>query len=254
MTTGRRRSLEITLTVMGPLLLLLLWEGLARAGVIDVRFWPPPSALWATAGELIADGSLLMNVGVSLGRIAVGFALGAVPAVILGLLMGLFWPMRLLIMPLASAIYAIPKIAIVPLILLVFGVGETGKYVIVALSIFFIVLLNTMSGVLAIDQSYRDVAANLGATPLQLFGTVAFPGALPAIFTGLRLGLGFSLIVIVGTEFIAAQDGIGRFIFESYQVLAISKMFIGLVVTGVVGWLLTLAVDLTERLVIPWQR
>ncbi len=167
--------------------------------------------------------------------------------------MGLFWPVRVFLMPIASAIYAIPKIAVVPLVLVVFGLGETSKYVIVAISIFFLVLLNTMAGVLDIDRSYRDVARNFGAGPLALFFTVALPGALPAIFTGLRLGLGFALVVIVGTEFIAAREGIGRFIYDSYQVLAIKKMFVGLIVTGILGWVLALALDLLERLVLPWK-
>lgn len=253
MNHRRRRLAEISLTLLAPLVLLSVWEVLARSGAIDARFWPPPSSLWATAVDLTLDGSLLTNVRVSLGRILIGFALGAVPAVVLGLLMGLSWPVRVALMPIAAAIYAIPKIAIVPLILLIFGVGEAGKYVIVALSIFFLVLLNTMAGVLAIDRSFPDVARNFGARPAAMFLTVALPGALPSIFTGLRLGLGFALIVIVGTEFIAAREGIGRFIYESYQILAISKMFIGLIVTGLMGWLLTLAVDLVERLVIPWK-
>lgn len=253
MTSRRRRAIELALTLLGPILLLVTWESLSRVGVLDPRFWPPPSSLWSTAVDLTLDGSLLANVRVSLVRILVGFALGAVPAVVLGLLMGLSWPVRVALMPIAAAIYAIPKIAIVPLILLIFGVGEAGKYVIVALSIFFLVLLNTMAGVLAIDRSFHDVARNFGAGPFELFRTVALPGALPSIFTGLRLGLGFSLIVIVGTEFIAAREGIGRFIYDSYQILAINKMFIGLVVTGIMGWLLTLSVDLVERLVIPWK-
>ncbi len=253
MTIHQRRTIEVALTLLGPIILLSLWEILARSSVIDSRFWPPPSSLWSTAVDLTLDGSLLTNVRVSLVRILIGFALGAVPAVVLGLLMGLSWPVRVALMPIASAIYAVPKIAVVPLILLIFGVGEMGKYVIVALSIFFLVLLNTMAGVLAIDRSFQDVARNFGAGPVELFLTVALPGALPSIFTGLRLGLGFSLIVIVGTEFIAAREGIGRFIYDSYQILAISKMFIGLIVTGLMGWLLTLAVDAVERLVIPWK-
>jgi NitT/TauT family transport system permease protein len=253
MTSQRRRTIELVLTLAGPLFLLALWEILSRSGVLDARFWPPPSSLWNTAVDLVLDGSLLTNVRVSLGRILVGFALGAIPAVLLGLLMGLSWPVRVALMPVAAAIYAIPKIAVVPLILLIFGVSEAGKYVIVALSIFFLVLLNTMAGVLAIDRSFQDVARNFGAGPVEMFLTVALPGALPSIFTGLRLGIGFSLIVIVGTEFIAAREGIGRFIYDSYQILAISKMFIGLIVTGIMGWLLTISVDLVERLVIPWK-
>jgi NitT/TauT family transport system permease protein len=254
MTPTRRRSLELVLTLAAPLLLLALWETLSRSAIIDPRFWPAPSSLWDTTKNLLQDGTLLANVRVSLGRILGGFALGALPAIVIGLAMGLFWPLRVFIMPIASAIYAVPKIAIVPLVLVVFGIGETSKYVIVALSIFFIVLLNTMAGVLAIDPSYRDVARNFGATPLDLFLTVALPGALPAIFTGLRLGFGFALLVIVGTEFIAAKDGIGRFIYDSYQILAIKPMFVGLIVTGLMGWLLTLIIDLIERLVVPWKR
>ncbi len=254
MTAPRRRAVELALTLAAPLLLLASWETISRTGVVDRRFWPPPSTLLGTAWDLIRDGSLVANVLISLGRIAGGFVLGAVPAVALGLLMGLFWPIRVFLMPIAAAIYAIPKIAIVPLVIVVFGTGETAKYVVVALSIFFLVLLNTMAGVLAIDRSYRDVARNFGAGPLDLFLTVALPGALPAIFTGLRLGLGFALVVIVGTEFIAAdRGGIGRFIFDSYQILALDKMFIGLIVTGLMGWLLTISLDVIERLVLPWK-
>ena len=254
MTAPRRRWIELALSAMAPLLLFAVWEAFSRAEVVDPRLWPPPTTLVGTTWELIRDGSLAADVLISLGRIAGGFLLGAVPAIVLGLLMGLFWPIRVFLMPIAAAIYAVPKIAIVPLVIVVFGTGETAKYVVVALSIFFLVLLNTMAGVLAIDRSYKDVARNFGAGPLALFLTVALPGALPAIFTGLRLGLGFALVVIVGTEFIAAdRGGIGRFIFDSYQILALDKMFVGLIVTGVMGWLLTLSLDLVERLVLPWQ-
>jgi NitT/TauT family transport system permease protein len=251
---GRRRPLELALTLAAPVLLLALWEVLSRTRAIDPRFWPPPSSLWGTTVEVVRDGSLVANVSISLGRILGGFVLGAVPAVALGLAMGLFWPVRLFLMPIAAAIYAVPKIAIVPLVLIVFGTGETGKYVVVALSIFFLVMLNTMAGVLAIKRSYRDVARNFGAGPVSMFLTVALPGALPAVFTGLRLGLGFALVVIVGTEFIATgRDGIGRFIYDSYQILALEKLFVGLIVTGLMGWLLTLALDVVERLVLPWK-
>lgn len=251
--TLRRRTIEIALTVAAPVLLLALWETLSRTRLIDPRFWPPPSTLGGTAWELLRDGTLLSNVRVSLGRILIGFAVGAVPAVLFGLLMGLFWPVRAFLLPIATVIYAIPKITLVPLVLVVFGLGEAPMYAMVAISIFFLVLLNTMAGVLQIDRSYRDVARNFGAGPFSLFLTVALPGALPAIFTGLRLGLGFALVVIVGTEFIAARGGLGRFIYDSAGIYAINKMFVGLIATGLLGWLLTLALDVLERLVLPWR-
>lgn len=254
MSGGRRRELELALTIAAPVILLLVWEALSRSRTIDPRFWPAPSSLVGTAWELMRDGSLPRNVWISLTRILIGFVIGAVPAIIFGLLMGLFWPLRVFLMPVAASIYAIPKISIVPLIFLLFGFDETGKYVIVAISIFFLVLLNTMAGVLAIDPSYTDVARNLGASPLALFVTVALPGALPSIFTGLRLGLGFALVVIVGTEYIAAdRNGVGYFIYSSWNTLAINKLFVGLIVTGLMGWLLSLALDVVERFVLPWK-
>jgi len=193
------------------------------------------------------------DVRVSTLRILAGFAIGAIPGVALGLAMGLFWPVRVFLMPIAAAVYAIPKIAVLPLVIIAFGTGEESKLAIVALSIFFLVVLNTMSGVLTIDPSYQDVARNFGASRLELFYTVALPGALPAIFTGLRLALGFALIVIVGTEFISQSSGIGSFVWKSWQTLAIKKMFVGLIVIGLMGWLLTIALDLLEKVVMPWR-
>jgi NitT/TauT family transport system permease protein len=249
----RRRAIELVLTIAAPLLVLGIWEALARAGRLDPIFWPAPSTLWETLQVLIAEDDLLGDVRISLLRILGGFLLGAIPGVALGLAMGLFWPVRVFFMPLAAAIYAVPKIAVLPLVIIAFGIGEVSKLVIVAISIFFLVVLNTMSGVLAIDPSFRDVARNLGASRLELFATVALPGALPAIFTGLRLALGFALIVIVGTEFLSPGRGVGYLIWESYQTLQIKAMLIGLIVTGLMGWALTLMLDVVERVAIPWR-
>ncbi len=249
-----RRGAEVALTILGPLAVLGLWEVLSRTGVIDDRFWPAPSTLVGTFRQLLVDGDLLGDVGATLYRVLGGFLLGAIPGVLLGLAMGLFWPVRVFLMPIATTIYALPKISLLPLVLISFGRGESSKLFMVALSIFFLVVLSTMSGVLAIDQPYRDVARNLGASRWQTFLTVAFPGAMPATFTGLRLALGFALIVIVGTEFLSPGDGgVGNLIWESWQVLRIRDMFVGLIVTGLIGWALTLALDLIERLLIPWN-
>jgi ABC-type nitrate/sulfonate/bicarbonate transport system permease component len=250
----RKRVLEIGLTILAPLMLLGFWEILSRTGSINPLFWPPPSSLWDTSVQLVQHGGLLTDIRISLQRILVGFFLGAIPGVILGVLMGLSWPVRVFMMPLATALYAIPKIALLPLVIIALGTGEEAKYAIVAISIFFLVALNTMTGVLTLDPIYRDVAHNLGASRFEVFRGVALPGALPSIFSGLRLALGFSLIVIVGTEFLMPKEGIGALIWESYSILAIKKMYVGLIVTGILGWLLILSIDLIERVAIPWYR
>jgi NitT/TauT family transport system permease protein len=246
--------IELLLTLAGPTLIIGLWELLSRTEVIDPIFWPAPSDLWVTAGEMIRDGTLLEQTWITTRRILLGFALGAIPGVILGLAMGIWWPVRTFFMPISSVLYAIPKIAILPLMIIAFGLGETSKLVTVALSIFFLVALNTMTGVLELDRSFTDVARNLGASKLELFTTVALPGALPSVFTGLRLAMGFALIVVVGTEFVTPRDGLGYVIWNSYQTLRIQPMFVGLAGTAILGWGLTLALGILETWALPWKR
>ncbi|HEU0165534.1 MAG TPA: ABC transporter permease [Thermomicrobiales bacterium] len=253
MRTTQRRIIEVVLTISAPVILLAIWEFLSKTKTIDPLFWPAPTTLWPTATDLFEHQDLWGDIRISLIRIVVGFAVGTIPGIALGLAMGLFWPIRVFFMPLATAIYAVPKIAILPLVIIAFGIGESSKIAVVALSIFFMVVLSTMSGVLELDRTYRDVASNLGASRWELFYTVALPGALPAIFTGMRLALGFSLIVIVGTEFLAADKGIGHMIWQNYQTLRIKQMFVGLIITGLMGWVLTLLLDLVERFAMPWR-
>jgi NitT/TauT family transport system permease protein len=250
----RRRILELLLTVAGPALFIGIWELLSRTGSVDPRFWPAPSSLWNTASEMTRDGVLADQVLITVERIVYGFALGTIPGIVLGLAMGLSWPVRTFFMPISTVIYTIPKIAILPLMIIAFGTGETSKMVIVALSIFFLVALNTMTGVMEIDRSFQDVARNLGASRFELFTTVALPGALPSVFTGMRLALGFALVVIVGTEFVSAKDGLGYVIWNSYQTLRIQQMYVGIVATAFLGWGLTIALGLLEMWALPWKR
>ncbi len=242
-----------TLTVLSPIGFLLVWEGLSRAGILDARFVPPPSTVLHTLATMVRTGELPYHVAVSSRRIVLGFLLGAIPAVGAGLAMGLSRPVRALLMPLVSAIYPIPKIAIYPLIIFYLGLGEASKISIVALSIFFLVLLNTMAGVLAVDPAYFKIARAYGADVRRVITTVAFPGALPHIFTGLKLGMGFALIVIVGAELLGSDAGIGYLIWRAYQIFAVDAMFAGLLVTAILGWVATTALDWLEQRLLPWR-
>lgn len=241
------------LAVLSPLGFLAIWEILSRTGVADPRFFPPPSVIIRTLAAMTQTGELPYHIGISARRIILGFVVGAVPAVVLGLAMGLARPIRAFLMPIVSAIYPIPKIAIYPLIIFYLGIGEASKVSIVALSIFFLVLLNAMAGVLGLDRAYFNIARAYGASPLKVFLTVAWPGAMPQIFTGLKLGMGFALIVIVGAELLGSDAGIGFLIWRSYQIFAVDVMFAGLLVTAVLGWLATIALDWMERRVLPWR-
>lgn len=241
------------ISLLSPLLLLGLWEAAVQLGWLNRVFYPPPSAVFVTLSELVANGQIFRAVGVSLMRIALGFLLGGLPAIVIGLLMGINPFVRALIQPLAAAIYPVPKIALLPLIIVVLGLGEASKVVTIAVSVFFLVVLNVAASVLQVDARYFEVARSFGGRSRDLFWTVALPASLPGIMTSIKLGMGFALTLIVGVEFVGADKGIGWLIWRSYEVYAIDRMIAGLVAVALVGWLITVLLDEFERLLIPWQ-
>jgi len=240
------------LTLVGPVALLGLWEVASRAGWLNALFFPAPSAIVGTFGALLASGELLNDTRASALRILVGFAAATVPAIALGMAMGLSRPLRLLLTPVAAVIYPIPKIAVLPLVMIVLGIGEASKIAIVVISVFFLVLVNTVAGVLAVNPLYFDVGRTFGARRLDLYLTVALPGALPFIMAGCRLGLGFAITVIVGAEFLGSRDGIGALIWRAYQTFNLETMYVGLIVTALLGWLANTALEELERWLVPW--
>ena len=242
------------LSLLSPLMLLALWELAVQVGWLNRIFFPPPSEVFVALGELITTGQIFRDTGISLMRVSVGFVLGAVPAIVLGLLMGINPFVRLILRPLAAAIYPIPKIALLPLIIVVLGLGESSKIATIAISVFFLVVLNVAASVLQVDQRYFEIARSFGAQPGDLFWTVALPASLPGIMTSIKLGMGFALTLIVGVEFVGADSGIGWLIWRSYELYAIDRMLAGLVVIALVGWLVTALFDWLEVLLIPWQR
>lgn len=244
---------ERLIGVASPVLLLALWEAAGRAGALDQRFFPAPSAIAGTFVALLQSGELVEHTLTSLGRIAIGFTVGAVPGLVLGIAMGLSRLVRAALKPVVGALYPVPKTAIFPLLLLVFGIGEPSKYAIVAIGVFFLVLINTMAGVLGIEPVYLDVGRNFGAGRFEVFRTIALPGALPLIFTGIQLAWGNALILIVVAEILGARSGIGYFIQNSYQTFQVERMYAGLLVISFIGYASFLALDELERRLIPWK-
>ena len=245
---------ERLLAVGSPIALLVVWEVLVWAKAVDARFVPAPSTIFVAGWEMIRSGELWEHVGASLVRLVAGFFVGVVPGIALGLLMGLNRYVRAALDPLVAATYPIPKIAILPLLMLAFGIGEASKIAIIAIAVIYLALINTMLGVMTLDRIYFEVARNYGAPWRKLFTRVIIPGALPHIFAGLRLALGVSLIVIVGAEFVAAKSGIGFLIWTSWESLLIEKMFVGIIVITVLGVAFTAALKEVERLCIPWRK
>lgn len=249
---GRRR-MERVVSITAPIALLAIWELLARASVIDTRFFSEPSSIARSLWALIEDGELPSDVGISMSRVAVGFLLGAVPGLVLGLLMGQSRLLRAALNPIIAATYPIPKIAVLPLVLLIFGLGELSKYVVIAVGAFFIVVINTMSGSMNVPAIYRDVATNFHAGRLNAFRTVVLPAALPTVFAGIKLAWGTSLLLMVAAEFVGAKSGLGYLIWNSWQTFSIDDMFVGLIVISALGFVSLLLLDELERKLLPWR-
>jgi ABC-type nitrate/sulfonate/bicarbonate transport system permease component len=249
-TVGRGTS-ERLMGVIAPIGVFVLWELAARLHLIDTRFFPAPSSIAGTFAAQIQNGSLLSNTGISVLRLVFGFLLGALPALAVGLVMGLYRPVRIIVEPLILATYPIPKSAILPLILLIFGLGEPSKIVMVAIGVFYPVVINTASGVMQIPTMYLDVGKNYGANRWQTFRTIALPGALPFIMTGIKLGAGLGLILIAIAEMIGAQSGLGYMIWNAWQILSVNTMYVGLITIAIVGFALTAILNEVERFLVP---
>lgn len=242
------------ISLASPVLLLIVWEILVRTGVLDARFFPAPSKISETFIALVRDGSLWTNTWASLQRLFWGFLLGGIPALLLGIAMGLNRPLRAFVNPLVSTTYPIPKSAIFPLILLICGLGESSKIVMVAIGVFYPMLINSCTGVLEINKIFLDVGHNFGASRWQVFRTIAFPGAVPHIMSGVKLGVGMGLILIAIAEMIGAKSGLGFMIWNAWEILSVETMYVGLIVIALLGFLFSMILEEVERLLVPWKR
>jgi NitT/TauT family transport system permease protein len=249
--SARRR--DMFFSALSPIALLALWEVCVHLGFIDKRFFPAPSSIMVAAWELALSGKLHDNILKSLTRLGVGFVMGGLPALVLGVAMGISRPLRALIEPLVSATYPIPKSSILPLILLIFGLGEMSKYVMVAIGVFFPVAINATAGVLQISKVYVDVGKSFKASPWQTFWTVALPGALPFIMTGVKLGAGLGLVLIAVAEMIGAKSGLGYMIWSAWETFSVEQMYVGLAMFAIIGFILTVLLNELERVLIPWK-
>src|SRR5580704_1376539 len=215
------KAIERLLYLVSPIGLLVLWEFLITAGFGDRRFIPAPSDIAARFVTMIASGELALHTAVTLWRIAAGYVIGAIPAVAIGLLMAMFRPVRLFFDPPIAA--------------------------------FFPVIVNTYVGAANIDKIYWDVAKNYGASQTVMFTRIVFFGALPMIFAGLRIALAVSFIVLVAAEFVATKAGIGYLIWNSWELLQVDVMFVGIVTIGILGLISSALFQEIERKVIPWK-
>ena len=249
----KKPASTLWLSILSPIVMIALWELAVYLRWLDPLFFPAPSTIALAFFDFARSGEMLANCWITLQRIAIGFLIGAIPGVALGLFSGTNRWIAAALDPVIALLYPIPKIAILPLVLLIFGVGEESKWALVSIGVFFITFINTESGVRQIDQIYFDVARAFRIRPLRFYLGVILPGAMENVFTGLRLSVGVAVVLAVAAEFTAAKSGLGHTIWNGWQTLQVEKMYVALVLVSVIGFLLSLAVEYCEKLLAPWR-
>jgi len=236
-----------------PVALLAVWEIASRLAILSPRYFPPPTAVAAGLVGQAATSDLPDHLLITLTRLALAFAIAALPGVPLGLLMGLLRPVRHAVDPFVAFIYPVPKIALLPFLLIILGVGEPAFVLTGAISAFFQIVISTLAGVQTMDPRLLEVGHNYGAHGLRLFRKIILPAALPSIFTGLRLGLGLALVAVVAVEFIAAKSGLGHLVYRHWQMLSTTEMYGAFVLVGALGLSFTRGLRRLQRSMLTWQ-
>ncbi len=241
------------LSVAGMAALVLTWEAASRAGLMPRLFLPAPSACAVRAWELIANGQLAEHLVASLRRILAGYALGSVTGIAVGIGTGFFSRFRALGLPVIAATYPIPKIAILPLLILWLGIGEPPKIAVIAIGVFFPLAINTHAGIVACDPTLLRAGVSFGASRWDLVRKVLLPAALPMIFAGLRLGAGISLLLVVSAELIAADSGLGFLILNAADLLQTEDLMVGLATLSLLGIAFNAGLSWLERRIVRWR-
>jgi ABC-type nitrate/sulfonate/bicarbonate transport system permease component len=228
---ARRRWLQGAGALVLP---LVVWEGLSRA-VLNTALVPPPTVVGLTALEMVQNGELFVHAAISLRRILLGFALGSTLGVLIGALAARSALVRDLVQPLLSVCAAVPPIALIPLAMAWFGIDESARLFLITYLAAVLMVPGTVSGMGAIARIRLRAAESLGARRAQIYVRVMLPDALPFILTALRVTFGFCFMVVVAAEMIGATSGVGYLIMQSRYFALTTKMFVGILLLGVMG-------------------
>ncbi|QCR36532.1 aliphatic sulfonate ABC transporter permease SsuC [Nissabacter sp. SGAir0207] len=236
-----------------PVLLVLLWQLAVETGWLSNRILPAPSAVVTAFWSLSASGELWHHLAISSWRAAIGFAIGGSIGLLLGFITGLsHWGERLLDSSL-QMLRNIPHLALIPLVILWFGIDESAKIFLVALGTLFPIYLNTYHGIRNIDRGLLEMARSYGLSGLPLFMQVVLPGALPSIMVGVRFALGFMWLTLIVAETISANAGIGYLAMNAREFLQTDIVVVAIVLYAILGKLADLSAQLLERVWLRWH-
>ncbi len=243
-------------TIIGTVVVvafLALWQGVAAARVVPELFLPGPTDIWEAFRGYVREGSIWIDLQYSGQELLYGYTLAIAVGLPLGMLMGWYRRINYALDPFVSFFYSMPRIALAPLLIIWFGLGIKSKIAIVFLGAFFPIVINTMAGVRNLDSSLLKAARSFTASDAQIFRTIALPGSVPFILTGLRLGVGHAVIGVVVGEFIAAQHGVGAMMATASATFQTPKAFVGLIIFSTTGFGLTYLLKALENRFQAWR-
>lgn len=241
---------------MAPLVflaLLALWYAGTESGFISALTLPKPGDVAATFAKLWETGLLFDHLMPSLTRLIVGSALGISAGIALGMLIGLFTLVRAGIAPLIAAIFPIPKIALLPLFVIWFGIGEPSKYALIAFGAFTPTVVATWGAVDNVDRTLIRMGQSFGMPWASIVAKIVLPGALPGILSGLRVSLAIAIILLVAAEMLGAEYGVGAYILEAGALYDLERLFTGVLILSAMGLTVSFLVGLLEKRLLGWR-
>ncbi len=233
--------------------LILFAEWGTRTGWISALTLPKPSDVLDTFRELYESGLLFRHLGPSLSRLFVGAAFGVSIGISVGVLIGLFSYIRSGLVPLVAAIFPIPKIALLPLFVIWFGIGEGSKYALIAFGTFTPTVVATYGAVDNVDRTLIRMGQSFGLSWWSIVRKIVLPGAMPGILSGLRISLAIAIILLVAAEMLGAQYGIGAYILEAGSLYDLERLFVGVVILSLLGVVVSAVIGLIERRLLDWR-
>jgi sulfonate transport system permease protein len=230
--------LHLLTAIALPIVLLLIWEWAVRAGHLKGNLVPPPTKLWETFKALVRSGKLQSGLLVSFGRVITGFLIGSIAGAVIGFLMGLFATFNRALSVFVNILRPIPTIALIPIFIIVFGIGEVSNIAVIVVGSFWPMLLNTVSGIQSMDTKLLELAYVYRIKNVKTVFHIILPSALTSMLTGLRLGLGTAWMSVVAAEMIGASSGIGYMIMYARELAQTANMYVDVLIIGLVGLLI----------------
>jgi sulfonate transport system permease protein len=236
-----------------PLAIILLWQAACAAGLVPARVLPAPSDVALAGWKLMISGELARNIAVSFWRASTGFVIGGGIGFAFGLANGLSQLSNKLTDTTLQMVRNIPHLALIPLVILWFGIDEAAKLFLVALGVFFPIYLNTLHGIRSVDPQLIEMGRIYGMTDAELFRRVIFPGALPSIFVGIRFALGIMWLTLIVAETIAASSGLGYMAMQAREFMQIDVVVLSILIYALLGKFADFASRLLERMTLSWH-